>query len=121
MRGQLTDEDCDQANPKGVIVYSRAGAKAYADAFGPYGIDVLTLEPSETAQRIREHPHIRVRLTDALDDWLALEQDQPAAQRLLTVCREADPIRSATASAPAVAAGDEAALKALGERPRRWN
>ena len=113
LRGQLTDEDCDQANPKGVIVYSRTGAKAYADAFRAYGIDVLTLEPSETAQRIREHPHIRVRLTDALDDWLALEQDQPAAQRLLTVCREADPDPFRNRLRAAVAAGDEAALKAL--------
>jgi serine/threonine-protein kinase len=113
MRAAITDEDQARTSVKAVIVFGHAAAGAYAAAFRDYGIDVLTLEPQEAARRIAERSRVSVALAAALDDWLALEVDQPVARRLLAVSREVDPEPYRNRLRAAVADADAAALKQL--------
>jgi tetratricopeptide (TPR) repeat protein len=112
-RAAIADEDVDRTNPRAVIVFGHGAAESYATAFRDYDIDVLALEPKEAARRIRERPRIRDRLVDALDDWLVLDVDQPAAGRLLAISREADPDAFRNRLRAAVAAVDREALEQL--------
>ncbi len=113
MRAEITDEDHQRTGPKAVITYGHAAAGAYAAAFRDYGIDVLALEPKEAARQIAARPRVSVALAAALDDWLALEFDQPVARRLLAVSREVDPEPYRNRLRAAVAAADAGALKQL--------
>jgi Flp pilus assembly protein TadD len=112
-RAAITDEDNDQAHPNTAIVFGyTAAAEEYARAFREDGIDILKLEAGEAARLIKQR-NIREPLAIALDDWLALDLDQPVAGKLLAICREVDtnPFRNRLRAA--VAARDGAALKQL--------
>jgi serine/threonine-protein kinase len=111
-RGAIADEDSGRGDPQAVIIFGHAASDAYAAAFRAYGIDVLTLEPTEAAERIRRRG-IHVALAAYLDDWLALEIEQPIARRLLAVSRAADPDPFRDRLRTAVADRDRAALKQL--------
>jgi serine/threonine protein kinase/tetratricopeptide (TPR) repeat protein len=53
---------------------------AYAAAFASYGLNLETLSPEETAERIRSSP-IRLRLVAALDDWGSLPKQVHAGSK----------------------------------------
>jgi serine/threonine-protein kinase len=112
-RAAITDEDVARTSPKAHIVFGHAAADAYAAAFRDYGIDVLALGPAEAARQIRQRSRVSVALAAALDDWLALEFDQPVARRLLDVSREVDPEPFRNRLRAAVAAADRDALNKL--------
>jgi tetratricopeptide (TPR) repeat protein len=64
---------------------------AYAQAFRDYGIDVLTLDPAEAGERLREKS-VNVQLAAALDDWAVVRKGSgTSSKELLAIVRAADP------------------------------
>jgi serine/threonine protein kinase/lipopolysaccharide biosynthesis regulator YciM len=98
---------------------------AYAKAFQDYGIDLLSLEPAEAAERVFDRT-IWLELTVALDHWAKVRTDpsrglgnadDPIRKRLLAVARAADrdPWRNQVREAQEQ--GDRAALRRLAASP----
>src|SRR5262249_34196527 len=113
LRAAISDEDLDRTNPRAVIVFGHGAADGYAETFRAYGIDVLALDPEEAGRQIRQRQRIHVQLAAALDDWLVLDGEQPGAQRLRGVSREADPDPFRNRLRAAVAALDATKLRQL--------
>jgi len=92
---------------------------AYVRTFQDYGIDVATLPPAESAERIRRRS-IRLELSRALDFWSSMRRriGHEAAkecdwQRLLEIAKAADPDPWRNPLRDALLLGDLQALKAL--------
>src|SRR5262249_19557704 len=64
--------------------------QAYAQPFRDYGVDVLTLDPAEAGERLREKS-IRVQLAAALDDWAVVRKGPgTSSKELRAIARVAD-------------------------------
>jgi serine/threonine-protein kinase len=88
--------------------------RGYAAAFRDYGIDVETLDPRESVERIGARA-IRVELAAALDGWAKTrrwvpQKDRKSWQDLLAVARAADPDPQRAALRDAVLRRDRSAL-----------
>jgi tetratricopeptide (TPR) repeat protein len=93
---------------------NEAGDRAYASAFGSYGIDIERLELPEAAAQIAARP-IRVELAAALDDWAQARRWIPQAdgkswRDLLALAQAADPDPWRTALREALTRRDRRAL-----------
>ncbi len=79
---------------EGNIVYDPQTDRKYAQAFREYGIDVETLEPSDSVERIAGS-RIRLELATALDTWGGWRRSQitgdQAWKRLIEIASQADP------------------------------
>jgi serine/threonine-protein kinase len=127
-----------QAQVEGIDFNRALAVREYARTFADYGIDVKTLEPAETAVRIRRC-EIGTDLIAALDEWLIDEWDEATKQRLFQVFKALDPdpaafrnqvrdavVRNDIAALRRVAVAREVqdlpptALEILGERLDKW-
>ena len=90
---------------------------AYLNAFRDLGIDVVTLDPAEAAQRVRARC-IPVELAAALDDWAATCRgtgDLRRASHLCAVARRADPDPWRVRWRDALERGDSTTLEGLAD------
>jgi tetratricopeptide (TPR) repeat protein len=91
MIGRLEDIRLQSTANKGGHFDRGLRDQAYAQAFRDYGIDVLTLDPTELGERLREKS-IRVQLAAALDDWAVVRKGPgTSSKELLAIARSADP------------------------------
>ncbi|MHB8954089.1 MAG: tetratricopeptide repeat protein [Pirellulaceae bacterium] len=93
--------------------------RAYAQAFGDYGIDVAGLPVEDAAARIRARAGVAVALAAALDDWAFVrsQKDEAGGLALTALAQAADPDLWRRQVRQAVQQKDTQALVVLASSP----
>jgi serine/threonine protein kinase/tetratricopeptide (TPR) repeat protein len=117
MLAELDEIRLRRAESKDGEMWDTAGTEArYAAAFSAYGVDVMALEPPESAARIRDSA-IRAALVAGLDAWMQVKTVQGTERtRLRAVVDAADDSAWLRAFRAAALARDERELQALAGR-----
>jgi serine/threonine protein kinase/tetratricopeptide (TPR) repeat protein len=90
MIDRLEDIRLQSSASKGMHFELGLRDQAYAQAFRNYGIDVLTLDPADAGERLREKS-VHVQLAAALDDWAVVRKGPgTSSKELLAIARVAD-------------------------------
>jgi tetratricopeptide (TPR) repeat protein len=91
-------------------------ARAYADAFKAYGLDVHADPPADVADRLKTR-RIREQLLAGLDDWMVVQPDRAVRERLRVIAERADADVWRNRMRLAVVANDRRALEELAAQP----
>jgi tetratricopeptide (TPR) repeat protein len=73
----------------GILFDYRLAPSLYAAVFPKYGLDVVALDPSEAARRLREHRR-HSAIVAVLRDWVSLAPQGPTGERLRAILELTD-------------------------------